>query len=216
MWQPRAGPQARKPLVPCGKQSQPEEPAPTPQESAVAAKRRPSPPPPGVTPSAPPSRSNTSSSFRASFDDVPSRPVWIIPIHEQSHWQILVIVNTTCPPRSTAMLLDSMAARGQSRNAKSIAAFASAVVVRVVCAEPVSTPVAIATVALVPQQPNDYDCGVYALLNIMHLVHDYDSIVAVQGPGQVDWRAWYTQEAVSQHRRDLLQQLHELKDLHQQ
>lgn len=143
------------------------------------------------------------------FDGVSSMSVWIIPIHEQSHWQILVIVNATCPPRPTAMLLDSMAARGQSRNAKSIAAFANTVVVRVVCAEPASTLVAIATVALVPQQPNGYDCGVYTLLNIMHLVHDYDSIVAVKGPGQVDWRA-------SQHRRDLLQQLHELKDLYQQ
>ncbi|CAN0392627.1 unnamed protein product, partial [Lampetra fluviatilis] len=34
-------------------------------------------------------------------------------------------------------------------------------------------------------QPNGYDCGVYTLLNIWHLVRHYN-IVAVQGPGQVD------------------------------
>ncbi|CAN0420001.1 unnamed protein product [Lampetra planeri] len=74
-----------------------------------------------------------------------------------------------------------------SRNAKNIVAFASTVVDRVVRAKSVSTPVAITTVAITtvlgPQQPNGYDCGVYALLNIMHLVRHYDNIVAVQGPG---------------------------------
>ena len=141
-----------------------------------------------------------------------SSPVWLVPLHQDYHWQLLVILHPMICSKSMILVLDSLARTGQPWNNSQVISFAVALLdnLRADNARPVRR--VPATRVLVPQQQNSFDCGIFVLLNIRYIVENLDSILQIAPCREIDWQGLYSHQDAFVHRDVLLQALCAYKD----
>ena len=129
---------------------------------------------------------------RRRFQEMSIRNPWITLIHQDMHWQTLVIVNpgqTNC----IALLMDSYTDT-TSNNFNLINAF-TVLLVNAVSRhlnEPQTCNPNILKQCSVPQQPNAFDCGPFSLLNIKHTLKNQHLLFS-STPNELcsSFHSWY-------------------------
>ena len=144
--------------------------------------------------------------------------MWIIPIHENNHYQLLIITNPRWPSRQF-FVLDSMKGHSQVvRNEHHLKGFLKCLLQ--VCSFLLldeTEDINITNLSIVypklHQQPNSYDCGVYTILNGIFAMKNCHQLLEHNQCTPLDLTRWYTDKTARDYRLQLrtvsLQQIHQ-------
>jgi Ulp1 family protease len=141
-----------------------------------------------------------------------SKTIWLVPINVNNwHWQLLVLINPGTD-YCLSLLMDSNngATWSSPDNFGLVDSFAT-MIVKNVFGENAPPPRMHPTI--VPKQPNGYDCGTFSLLNMAHIIQDYNAMEELRpGTDEIfDFHCWYhpSNDGVG-YRNTLLQQYRQL------
>jgi Ulp1 family protease len=126
--------------------------------------------------------------------------IWVFPLNEHYHWQLLVVVHPSTPNRKL-MLFDSLPhfKTGISSNLATVKMFAKQLINTAMYwhSPPETPPAYLAPASWVtniqaPRQPNGYDCGIFTILFATHALGHLNELINSR-EGQ-SFHHWFTVE----------------------
>jgi Ulp1 family protease len=145
-----------------------------------------------------------------------SVPLWIVPLFQDNHWQMLCILNPSPITGSKCIIyiMDSLIISGFPSNYTTIVQFAGELIN---CSQSITYPdkpiseCPFVKPCLVPLQPNGFDCGVFAILNMNNAINHLDDLVHnIDLENPLNLCSWYTQSDGASYRCVLYQKFAEL------